>query len=251
MKTTMTAALYATLDTYEKRAKYQDMLDSLFGERLIEMRNALRELGWDDDRSRPMRHGPLSLNKHLLDVEFDCSYGSRNILGMTISVMTGQSDSELTSFRDDLTLSPKEMANKVHIELARHLPFEKDGKIDLSNQIPLAQAKVVEAFVEEMTRAGINIHTVAFANAIDALINRSDFKKTHFDYLFESAVSSLQPYYNLSSVSTVRELRAEVLDGFKDTGNDQDDYTQIRDVIEMGLQRRARVAMSTLGTPSM
>lgn len=81
---------------------FQDFLDHFMIGRIIEIRNELRELGWDDDGSLPMRHGPLHKNGEQLVQSYKQVGAGENIVALF-----------LNGEHDDLTKTPKEWAAKI------------------------------------------------------------------------------------------------------------------------------------------
>lgn len=88
---------------------HQDRLDSFFGGRLVAIRNALRELGWADDGSRPMQSGPLKKGKYTLEPLFKYVGPGRNVVGISYRI-TG-----VPGFYagDILSMTPAEMAARI------------------------------------------------------------------------------------------------------------------------------------------
>ncbi len=88
---------------------HQDKLDSFFGGRLVAIRNALRELGWADDGSRPMQSGPLKKGKYVLEPLFKHVGPGRNVVGISYRI-TG-----VPGFYagDILSMTPAEMAARI------------------------------------------------------------------------------------------------------------------------------------------
>lgn len=84
----------------------QDQLDSFFQGRLIAVRNALRDLGWDGER-----HKPLSKNGYALKPIYKQVGAGANIVGMHYEIegVTGYFMS------DDLTRTPEELADKINM----------------------------------------------------------------------------------------------------------------------------------------
>ena len=85
---------------------HQDELDTFFGGRVVEIRNGLRELGWDGERFKS-----LSKDGAILYQEVEAVGAGRNIVGVTLSAKFG--DEVLGSYTDDLTMTPLEIAVKV------------------------------------------------------------------------------------------------------------------------------------------
>lgn len=86
-----------------KLLAHQDELDSLFQGRLIEVRNALRGLGWDGANM-----GQLSKDGHDLITSFRQVGAGRNIVGIDFDVAGTDDSTRPTS--DDLTLTPADLA---------------------------------------------------------------------------------------------------------------------------------------------
>ena len=74
--------------------EYQDQLDSFFQGRMIAVRNAMRELGWDGERFKD-----LSKNGKTAKFEFQKVGAGANIVGYSVD-----------GFLDDLTMTPEEFA---------------------------------------------------------------------------------------------------------------------------------------------
>lgn len=91
--------------------KWQDRLDAFFQGRIVDVRNALRELGWSDDGSKPMQSGPLKKGGHELSPLFKHVGAGRNIVGINYEI-TG-----VTGFfmSDSLTLTAKELAERINM----------------------------------------------------------------------------------------------------------------------------------------
>ncbi|OTG87872.1 hypothetical protein [Acinetobacter sp. ANC 3813] len=83
---------------------YQDHLDSMFQSRIIAVRNALRELGWDGEK-----HKTLSKNGLSLSFDYVQKGGGGNIVGMTLELKEVG-----FSYQDDLSLTPEELAQKIN-----------------------------------------------------------------------------------------------------------------------------------------
>lgn len=81
---------------------YQDFLDHFMVGRMIEIRNELRELGWDDDGSRPGHHGTLLRGEEKLVEEYKQVGAGANVVGLT-----------LNGVQDDLTRTPAEWAKAI------------------------------------------------------------------------------------------------------------------------------------------
>jgi hypothetical protein len=77
--------------------EWQDRLDSFFGGRIVDVRNALRALGWDGQQ-----RGVLSKNGIIARFDFWQVGAGKNVVGMTIN-----------GIRDDLTKTPDELAAEI------------------------------------------------------------------------------------------------------------------------------------------
>jgi hypothetical protein len=92
----------------ELQEEYQDVLDSLFNGRIVDVRNALRDLGWEGEKYKDLfKHGE-SLNVTPIPTR-----SGTNILGYTIN-----------GVKDDLTLTPEQLAKKV--DEAHNANFNED-----------------------------------------------------------------------------------------------------------------------------
>jgi hypothetical protein len=92
----------------ELQEEYQDVLDSLFNGRIVDVRNALRDLGWEGMKYKDLfKHG-ASLNVTPIPTR-----SGANILGYTIN-----------GVKDDLTLTPEQLAKKV--DEAHNANFHED-----------------------------------------------------------------------------------------------------------------------------
>jgi len=87
----------AIMDDEAALTAVQDQLDSFFQTRMIEVRNALRELGWEGERFK-------TLSKNGVEAVFDLIQvgAGANVAGMTIN-----------GIRDDLSKTPAELAAEV------------------------------------------------------------------------------------------------------------------------------------------
>ncbi|MGE8683044.1 MAG: hypothetical protein ACN6OV_00895, partial [Acinetobacter sp.] len=91
------------IDDDARLTEWQDPLDSFFQSRLIETRNALRELGWTGERFKD-----LSKDGHTLVMDLKQVGGGANVVGVTYSV----SDTDF-SVRDDLKLDAQALASTI------------------------------------------------------------------------------------------------------------------------------------------
>lgn len=105
-----TPAGYAAIMADEAlQLKYQDDLDPLFGERILGVRNGLRDLGWDAPQ------GVFLMQK---DVE---GYGKHSVIHKTKNVGAGKNvvgvswevDAGTTIISDDLTKTPEQLVTEI------------------------------------------------------------------------------------------------------------------------------------------
>lgn len=90
----------------------QDELDSFFGARLVDTRNALRALGWDGPRFQELKKEGATLNYDLNQVG-----GGSNIVGVTWYI--GGWAQRVGQIVDDLTKTPEEIAKHLDDALAQ------------------------------------------------------------------------------------------------------------------------------------
>jgi hypothetical protein len=77
--------------------KYQDALDHILGIRIVEVRNALRDLGWSGEQN-----GTLSKNGVTAKFEYEHVGAGKNVVGYSIN-----------GIRDDLTALSEELARQI------------------------------------------------------------------------------------------------------------------------------------------
>jgi hypothetical protein len=87
----------AIMDDEAALTAVQDQLDSFFQARMIEVRNALRELGWEGERFKTLSKNGVAAVFDLIQVG-----AGANVAGMTVN-----------GIRDDLTKTPAELAAEV------------------------------------------------------------------------------------------------------------------------------------------
>lgn len=90
--------------------KYQDVLDTFFEGRLVDVRNNLRDLGWGGEQS-----GPLSKSGVTLEPKFKYIGAGQNIVGMHYEL--GGVGGFFMS--DTLVLTPVELAGRIDLGLPR------------------------------------------------------------------------------------------------------------------------------------
>lgn len=95
------------------QARYQDTLDAFFQSRIIEVRNALRELGWEGARGEPLLKNGL-----VLDPVFKQVGAGRNVVGIDYRIKGVQG----FYMSDPLSLSAEELAGRIDLGLPRVEP---------------------------------------------------------------------------------------------------------------------------------
>lgn len=111
---------WAIKDNEEALLYWQDKLDALFQERIVAVRNALRDLGWTGDRGEPLTFNGATLGMKLSQVG-----AGRNVVGVKWFV-TGNTKptalrngtSDLDVLLDNLEATPAELAAELHAEVA-------------------------------------------------------------------------------------------------------------------------------------
>lgn len=91
--------------------KWQDRLDAFFQGRIVDVRNALRELGWNDDVSKPMQSGALKKGEYELAPLFKHVGAGRNVIGINYEI-TGVIGFFMS---DSLTLTANELAERINM----------------------------------------------------------------------------------------------------------------------------------------
>ncbi len=113
------------------QVNYQDVLDSFFQERIVAVRNALRELGWDGEKFK-------DLSKDGLISTFKFKYANestRNVIGYYVAVLDGADFH--AEFGDNLTKTPSELAADINSSLPdeqRDSESESAGVIELTGK---------------------------------------------------------------------------------------------------------------------
>lgn len=113
---------------------HQDELDSFFGGRIVEVRNRLRELGWNGERFKA-----LSKDGAIFDHQVEAVGAGRNIVGVTFAVEFG--GDVLGSYTDDLTMTPLEIATKVDFFLANKPVVEPDPATEPEPDVDTSREK--------------------------------------------------------------------------------------------------------------
>jgi len=97
--------LLTILESRTLKATFKDQLDALYQERIIDVRNALRELGWTGDQYQSLHKGEAAAV-----FTFEHAGAGRNVVGMTVNGVF-----------DDLTRSAAEMAAEADREAQRYM----------------------------------------------------------------------------------------------------------------------------------
>ena len=122
----------AIMDDEAALTAVQDQLDSHFQARMIEVRNALRDLGWEGERFK-------TLSKNGVEAVFDLIQvgAGANVAGMTIN-----------GIRDDLSKTPAELAAEVDalaVDAGQEDDSETPANADEDNNSDLYAALYAEA----------------------------------------------------------------------------------------------------------
>lgn len=116
---------YAKIMNDEEQLKeWQDPLDSFFQSRLIDTRNALRDLGWTGERFKDLSKNGYTLKMDLMQVG-----GGGNVVGVTYSIL----DTEFR-LRDDLSLAAQGLAGR--IDSAVPAQTENEQNVQMNNEAP-------------------------------------------------------------------------------------------------------------------
>ena len=101
-------------------ASFGDLLDPMVSQRVVDIRNALRELGWDDDGSRPMHGGPLKFDPANPDSEYTLDYEVKST--KTNAIVCSYKVKGVTGFfmSDRWTRPAAEMAKLIHGAVLQH-----------------------------------------------------------------------------------------------------------------------------------
>lgn len=97
--------LLAILESHSLKTMFKDQLDALYQERLIDVRNALRELGWTGEQYQTLHRGDAAAV-----FAFEHAGAGRNVVGMTINGVF-----------DDLTRTVAEMAKEADLAAERFM----------------------------------------------------------------------------------------------------------------------------------
>lgn len=160
--------------------KWQDRLDSFFQKRLIDVRNALRELGWTGGQREA-----LSKNGIIARFDFWQVGAGKNVVGMTIN-----------GIRDDLRLDVLELAAAIDATAA--LPEPAGPSEQFQNyrayiEKELAEGRAITAGMLEQIRRDerLNDGEAAQLEALAAASPTTSTEKPSMDTLIKIAADSL------------------------------------------------------------
>lgn len=122
----------------ELQIKHQDALDAFFGERVVAVRNALRDCGWTGEHSAPVLLKTDGAMAYYQSFEYtQVGYG-RNVVGVAARVQSTEGYGEavkvkkdLLTLSDDLSDSPEHLAAK--IDAAAQRDTARDAAAEDSN----------------------------------------------------------------------------------------------------------------------
>lgn len=120
---------------------HQDQLDALFQERIVAVRNALRELGWEGENM-----GTLSKGGATLDPKFWHVGAGANIAGVVYTVTGNVTAGADDGVRDDLSVTPEELAAEI------------DGFVRKAAPEPAAEGEGAAVGPDEFEHAGMRIY---------------------------------------------------------------------------------------------
>lgn len=172
---------YAKLDSFDRRRAHQDALDSFFGERIIAIRNALRDLGWTG-----VKYGTLSRDGLSLDIHYELSGRSANILGIELAVAPEKTKDRIvvrqpgtysqSRIKDDLSLTASQLAARINTELALLPALIVDANL-LCKYIDKNGAMAIATLLQKMELCGIDVKSKEIRQSIEMAVNqiRLDF----------------------------------------------------------------------------
>lgn len=122
----------AIVEDESKWSEYEDLIDPLVSQRIVDVRNALREFGWDDDGSRPMRSGPLKIGSHELGYVFKQTATNTINAAFVIKGVPG------FFMSDRFALPAMEMARKINLGLPHNLDLQSPEVSNSAAGLPWA-----------------------------------------------------------------------------------------------------------------
>jgi hypothetical protein len=96
----------------EELERWQDALDPVFQSRIVDTRNALREMGWSGEQGGALSKGGVTLSVELLHVG-----AGRNVAGVTYRA----AGLDLFNIRDSLRDTPEQLAGDIDAAAAAHV----------------------------------------------------------------------------------------------------------------------------------
>lgn len=120
---------------------FGDMLDPLVGQRIIDVRNALRERGWADDGSRPMMGGPLEV-KFGADESYRLTYKLKRTVTNAIACSFEVSGVPGFFMSDVWTRPAADLAEKIHLGVLSYRQ-QQSAKVSAAGNM---SSRFVEAY---------------------------------------------------------------------------------------------------------
>lgn len=149
----------AIMATQASQLAHQDMLDSVMQRRIIDVRNAFRDIGY----SGALRSHELTWNEGQTSIALQCQVeqvgAGRNLVGCTF-VLTDVSDrlkpTAVATHTDDLTLLPETLAAQLQAEALRQLaPITLEDAVSQLQEL-FVQAGVLWERIDEQDRAELD-----------------------------------------------------------------------------------------------
>lgn len=190
--------------------KYQDVLDTFFEGRLVDVRNNLRDLGWGGEQS-----GPLSKSGVTLEPKFKYIGAGQNIVGMHYEL--GGVGGFFMS--DTLVLTPVELAGRIDLGLPRAAEPDTDP---VSVIVPESEALAASDPVVIVDAA------YAFASATDAFKEWIADSVQDEDYSPFATAKAMDAKANELGANIAWDVSTEVLDsaGEAEEGDDFDETAE-------------------------
>ncbi|PTQ86846.1 hypothetical protein C8R28_100841 [Nitrosomonas ureae] len=171
----------------ELQDKYQDVLDAFFQERIVAVRNALRDLGWNGEKNDSV------LGKSSGDTFYQTSFdykqvgAGKNVVGLTAVVksVTGLAENASvnpeTRITDDLTKTPEQIAK----EIDACVPIKAELKPEPEVIEPAVETEATtetqngesEKILETKESAEIAAAKAFLKSVVDGTSNASDLMK--------------------------------------------------------------------------
>lgn len=203
---------------------WQDALDSLFGSRMVAVRNALRALGWEGEQG-----GVLSFDGVKLEPHPEWMGAGRNVTGVVYFLkgdIANSAQSKHDGIRDDLSASPEQIAAMLHADAqtAENIRRREAEEAWNAELLKVLEARGIDkfAFTSGNSTAIVSMHEAGRtpAEVVDALQKAAPILPGTTDYVeWEDALTRLV------------EERMEV-----DRGDAQG-MVEAKDMIERGILR--------------